>query len=271
MLIDIIKDNTDPYARYTMPKLLLTIEGKASNTRTILTNLSSISLSLKRPSSLLLKYIGYERGTKTEIKHNKHSLRGNFTDYDIQDLIYKFIKELVLCAECKNPETYYIIEKDKCLYMKCYACGAKSKVCKGRKVYNIIERDIIDIGNNENNGNNANKNYVSRNEEERGNVEDLGEDECNIFLLASNVDDVSGLDQFSGIESGDVKKLLGGLENNVVEKDRIDMMVEYVKYLIEFKIVKKIDCFKYFQVKSKYVSKESSQKIRVVMTHFFKQ
>lgn len=260
MKIEIIKDSNDPYARYTMPRVEITTEGKSTNTRTVITNLHLISQSLKRPPILLLKYISNIRGTSVDVKHDKFILRGNFTANDIQDMIYSFIEEYVLCPSCKNPETYFVIEK--CVVMRCYACGEKNKLSRG-KLYNMIEKDLNETRDSNYNDAEEHENYAVENEKNREDV---------ILEMTREVKNCSELDRFVGVLKNDEYKiLLGGLERNVVKRGDTEGIVEFVKYLIDNKIVKKIECFKYFQSKSKYVGKEDSVAIRSLMTVYFQQ
>lgn len=273
MKIDIIRNNNDPFARYKMPKLEVQIEGRASNTRTILQNLSEVALSLKRPAIILLKYIGYEKGTQTDTKNNKYSIKGSYNEKELQDLIYTFIEKYVLCDECNNPETCYIFEKN-IIVRKCYACGSKTKVEKGR-IYNLIEKEteknsIVD------------KNYQEEKEEIIKEDIDAIED-LNIFMenkamkkedvvqfVIHNMKKKENLSFFKDfVDSKDSKYILGLLEIRAVDNNNLTAIVDEVDYLIDESILTKIDCFKYFQVKSKTVKREESSKIRELMKEYF--
>ena len=51
-----------------------------------------------------------------------------------------FIDKFVLCAECKNPETVFIFEKNDLIKMDCKACGAKSEVDLRHKLVGYIQK-----------------------------------------------------------------------------------------------------------------------------------
>lgn len=258
MKIDIIKDSNDPFARYTMPRAAVVLEGRSTNTRTLVTNLAAISQALKRPPAFLLKYMAYERGTKAEVKHDKFMLRGTFTAGDVQEMIYKYIGDYVLCPDCNNPETYFEVEK--AVVMKCYACGKRNKVERG-KIYNMIEKEL---------GETRDRNYgQAGNADGEGAILSAGDREAAILSAGAGVKTCGDLEKFIGALKGDeYKMLLGGLEMNE-QGSEVSRIAENVKYLIDNKVVRKIDCLRYFQAKSKYVGKEDSGRIREVMKVFF--
>ena len=116
-----INKSDDPFYRYTMPKIVIKYEGQ----KTILQNIKDISKSLNRPEEYIYKYIGYELGTNVILKDNIVKINGVFSNEKIQELIFNFINNYVLCTSCNNPET--TIEKySKQLKLLCKSCGHTS-------------------------------------------------------------------------------------------------------------------------------------------------
>ncbi len=115
----------DPFYRYKMPKILSKNEGN----KTRLLNIDSVSKALERHEVFLLKFLGYELGTNTNI--NSKILNGFFTESVIQETIYKFINTYVCCSKCSNPETILFVLRDK-LRTECKACGSKIKIDNDR-------------------------------------------------------------------------------------------------------------------------------------------
>jgi len=133
------KVNEDQFYRYKMPILDIKIEGGGRGTKTLLTNLSSISKALNRPTSFILKYFGYELGSSTQItkNDNKYILRGIHDKITLKDLLHKFISNYVLCSNCDNPETVIVVGKKSSVNLFCKTCGFKSEL-KSDKIENFI-------------------------------------------------------------------------------------------------------------------------------------
>jgi translation initiation factor 5 len=119
----------DPFYRYKMAELKLVPLGKNSNFETKLDNLDDISKALCRDSGHIFKYITQNIKTASITKNGTYVLKGKYETKQLQPLIFKFIKEFVLCKECTNPETEFIKDK-KILNMKCKSCG-KLFQCQG--------------------------------------------------------------------------------------------------------------------------------------------
>lgn len=270
MKIDIIRNNNDPYARYKMPKIEIQTEGKTTNIKTILINLNEVAASLKRPALIILKYIGYEKGTNIETKNNKYIVKGSYSTSEVQDLIYSFIEKYILCLDCGNPETYYELEKQN-IVMICYACGGKNKIEKGR-IYNLIEKDLekkvggdknyackFDL--NEINSCDDITNYMNSNNFKKEEI---------IKVIIDSIENKEKLAVFKGfVDDVTIKTLLGSVELKGIEKNDINLIKEYVDCLIKYQVCEKSECQKYFQSKSKILKREDSSKVRNVMKPFF--
>lgn len=123
----------DPFYRYKMPDLVIKIEG----IKTRIVNIEQIAKALSRESYELMKYFAYELGTN--VKDN--ALNGTFSHNDLSNLLSLYIDTFVLCYNCENPETKYIVMKQK-LGMSCKACGNISEVTSQHKIMKIIVKSI---------------------------------------------------------------------------------------------------------------------------------
>ncbi len=101
---------TDKFYRYTMPDLEL----KHETNFTVIVNVDKVVKSLKRSKESLYKYIGIKLSTMTTSK----GIRGQWSYDDIRRVVASFIKDVVLCSHCSNPETEWRGNK-----LGCYACG----------------------------------------------------------------------------------------------------------------------------------------------------
>ncbi len=108
-------DNNDPFYRYKMP--IINIQVLPNNTTHII-NINEISKSLNRNSSDIISFM------KKELKSggSKNFLSGTWSKNKLIEILKKYINENVLCSNCGNPETEYIIKK-KNKMLACKACG----------------------------------------------------------------------------------------------------------------------------------------------------
>jgi translation initiation factor 5 len=137
--INIRRDVTDPFYRYKMERLQSKIEGKGNGIKTVIVNLSSVSQSLARPPSYVIKYFGFELGaqTNTNPADDRWIINGAHDAAKLQDYLDGFISKFVLCKKCKNPETDVNI-KDGNITLDCKACGQRSDVDLRLKLSSFI-------------------------------------------------------------------------------------------------------------------------------------
>ncbi|KAI9782328.1 MAG: hypothetical protein M1835_004060 [Candelina submexicana] len=137
--INIRRDVTDPFYRYKMERLQSKIEGKGNGIKTVIANLSSVSHSLSRPPSYVIKYFGFELGaqTNTNPADDRWIINGAHEASKLQDYLDGFITKFVLCKKCKNPETDVQI-KDGRILLDCKACGQRSDVDLRLKLSSFI-------------------------------------------------------------------------------------------------------------------------------------
>ena len=109
--------------RFEVPK----IEGHLEGTKTILTNFPQIASYLRRDMQHLLKFLLKELATSGSFKNNRAILQRKISSQKINEKIQDYVKEFVLCKECKKPDTELIKEKG-FQFIHCLACGAKHSV-----------------------------------------------------------------------------------------------------------------------------------------------
>jgi len=109
--------------RFETPK----IQGHHEGNKTILTNLPQIASQLRRDINHLLKFLLKELATSGAIKNNRTILQRKISSQKINEKIIDYVKEFVLCKECKKPDTE-IMKKDRFMFIHCLACGAKHSV-----------------------------------------------------------------------------------------------------------------------------------------------
>ncbi len=108
---------------------IIKIQGHLEGTKTILINLQQIASHLRRDLNHLLKFLLKELATSGAIKKNRVILQRKISSQRINEKIEKYVKEFVLCKECKKPDSELIKEKG-ITFLHCLACGAKFPVTK---------------------------------------------------------------------------------------------------------------------------------------------
>lgn len=109
--------------RFEIPKVQVQREGS----RTILKNFSQIAKTLNRSENHLYKYLIKSVGTAGYVESGRLILQGKFNEEEIQNELDSYVREYILCKECKSPDTEFIRE-GRILFMRCLACGAKHPV-----------------------------------------------------------------------------------------------------------------------------------------------
>ena len=109
--------------RFEIPK----VEGHLEGTKTILTNLQQIASQVRRDINHLLKYLQRELATSGKIDGHRVILQRKIPSLKINDKIKEYVKEFVVCKECKKPDTE-LQKQDRFMFVHCLACGAKHSV-----------------------------------------------------------------------------------------------------------------------------------------------
>jgi translation initiation factor 2 beta subunit (eIF-2beta)/eIF-5 len=134
-----VNNSDDLFYRYKMEKVNITNKGFGNGLFTIINNLESIAKSINTPVEILYKYIANDLGSNYNEK--KKSMNGNHTHEKIQESIYKYINDFVICNKCGIPEVNYFLEK-KSIEAKCSACGKLNEIKNNNKI-NQKNVDII--------------------------------------------------------------------------------------------------------------------------------
>lgn len=110
--------------RFEIPKVRGHLEGH----KTIITNFTQISGTLRRETDHLLKYILKELATPGEVLRSGLLILGaKIPANRINDKIKQYAHEFVLCPDCGKPDTEIKKEGD-FSFLKCSACGSKHAV-----------------------------------------------------------------------------------------------------------------------------------------------
>ncbi len=134
-----INGTSDPFYRYKMHEVECVFE----RNKTLFVNVAVVAKDLARPVDQLIKYIGYDLGTKSQIERDsgQGSFAGKHSTTVIQNSLNSYIESFVLCPKCNNPETEIIIEgkkKHQILLLSCKACGAVTQIHSHHPIYKYI-------------------------------------------------------------------------------------------------------------------------------------
>lgn len=152
-----------------MERLQSKIEGKGNGIKTVVANLPSVAQSLARPPSYIIKYFGFELGaqTNTNPKDDRWIINGAHQSDKLQESLDGFINKFVLCKDCKNPETEFVV-KDGRILLDCKACGQRTNVDIRSKLSGFI------LKNEPKGGKKGKKEKMSRRDRARLEAQDTG-------------------------------------------------------------------------------------------------
>lgn len=139
-LVNICRDNHDPFYRYKMPLLQIKKEGRGNGVKTNVLNAEEVARALARPVSYVIKYFGFELGAQTaiDVKNEKFIINGHHEQSHLQDVLDGFIQKFVLCPACNNPETVLEVTKNDDLQRDCKACGKVTTVDPRLKLVTFV-------------------------------------------------------------------------------------------------------------------------------------
>jgi translation initiation factor 2 subunit 2 len=106
--------------RFEIPKVRGQVQGK----NTIITNIKEITDYIRRPIEHLAKFLQKELATAGKIENDRLILNTKINSQRVNEKLELYVKEFVLCHECKKPDTEIISEKG-IKFKHCLACGAK--------------------------------------------------------------------------------------------------------------------------------------------------
>ncbi|MBM3232039.1 translation initiation factor IF-2 subunit beta [Candidatus Pacearchaeota archaeon] len=109
--------------RFEIPK----VKGQVSGKNTFITNINEIASYIRRPVENLAKFLQKELAVSGVLEKDRLMLKTMLNSAKVNEKIELYVKEFVLCTECKKPDTEVISEKG-VKFKHCLACGAKSPI-----------------------------------------------------------------------------------------------------------------------------------------------
>lgn len=118
-----VKPITSSGERFEIPQAQGMIEG----IRTIITNFRQICDYLRRDCSHVMKFLQRELAAPAKLDGDRLILTKKVPSSKINEKINNYVREFVICKECKKPDTQ-LEKQGEFLFLKCMACGAKHSV-----------------------------------------------------------------------------------------------------------------------------------------------
>lgn len=137
---------TDPNYRYKYLEPIITVNGKKGNRTTYFENSEYYAEKLRVPSEYFSKYIGGRLSCPVSVDSDKNcqTFKGEFSQEQIKNYFFEFIKNYSLCANCDYPETVLAKNNKKVLIKHCESCGTDTIVNYKSidKAYDFIDKKI---------------------------------------------------------------------------------------------------------------------------------
>jgi len=130
-MVNVNRKVTDQFYRYKMPKIIAKVEGKGNGIKTVIVNMVDVAKALIRPPAYPTKFFGCELGAQTQIdkKNDRYIVNGSHSSEKLQEILDGFVEKFVLCEECDNPETSFVVQpKKEKITSICAACGHSSLI-----------------------------------------------------------------------------------------------------------------------------------------------
>lgn len=129
-----INNSDDIHYRYQMPKISIKYGGRGNGKFTVINNMEEIALAINSPPEIVYKFISYSYGSSFNEKEK--TINGHHSN--IQDIIFEYINNFVICSTCNIPELNYYLEKKSAkkynLICKCSACGTINQLKNTNKI-----------------------------------------------------------------------------------------------------------------------------------------
>lgn len=109
--------------RFEVPKA----EGLIEGNKTIISNFAQICNYLRRRPEHLAKFLQRELASPGTLEGDRLVIIRRTPSSKINEKILDYVKEFVICKECKKPDTE-LIKQDMFMFLHCLACGAKHSV-----------------------------------------------------------------------------------------------------------------------------------------------
>ena len=121
----------DAHYRYKMPALEVRADSRNKQRKTHLPNMASVAKNVFRPEAWLVKFLALHLSTDSSCSTGGADayLTGHHGVKDLQQLIFAFVRDYVLCR-CGSPETLLYVEgkkKNKVCRLKCHSCGRSGR------------------------------------------------------------------------------------------------------------------------------------------------
>lgn len=118
-----IKVVTASSDRFETPK----VQGQVQGKNTIITNINDIASYIRRPADHIAKFLQKELATASVLEKDRLIFKTKLNSAKVNEKLAMYVKDFVLCTECKKPDTEVISEKG-IKFKHCLACGAKSPI-----------------------------------------------------------------------------------------------------------------------------------------------
>jgi translation initiation factor 2 subunit 2 len=109
--------------RFEIPK----VEGHFEGKKTIINNFFQIASYIRRNPEHFQKFMLKELAASGQKEGDRLILNMNVPSAKINQKVEQYVKEFVLCGECKKPDTE-LLKEDRLTFVHCLACGAKHSV-----------------------------------------------------------------------------------------------------------------------------------------------
>lgn len=116
--IKVVQTSSD---RFEVPK----VKGQVSGKNTFITNINEIASYIRRPVDNLVKFLQKELAVAGVLEKDRLVLKTMLNSSKVNEKVELYVKEFVICIECKKPDTEIVTEKG-VKFKHCLACGAKS-------------------------------------------------------------------------------------------------------------------------------------------------
>jgi len=120
---DKVKKSENSGERFEIPK----VEGHFEGKKTIINNFFQIASYIRRNPEHFQKFMLKELAVSGQKEGDRLILNMNVPSAKINQKIEQYVKEFVLCGECKKPDTE-LLKEDRLTFVHCLACGAKHSV-----------------------------------------------------------------------------------------------------------------------------------------------
>lgn len=118
-------ERTEVAERFEIPK----VKGHHAGIRTIIDNFGQIVSHIRRDANHFAKALAKSLASSSEISGDRLTLSRKLSSKDVNAKVEDYVKEFVLCAKCKKPDTELMEEGGK-VFIHCLACGNKREVHK---------------------------------------------------------------------------------------------------------------------------------------------